>query len=92
MLSQIFYTLTNLAAFFLNKCRDRIPEPTVSDPVSRPCGDRQEPPANLVFALGSGFETGKPFFYAEFDALIITGFKVQSWDFFGATPVATVQC
>lgn len=74
------YPLTNLAAFFLNKCRDRISEPTVSDPVSRPCGDRQESSANLVFALGPGFETGKPSFYTEFNALIITGFKVQSWN------------
>ena len=52
---------------------------------------RQEAAADLVFALGPGFEHLDTLLYAVLNALVVGGFEMQPGHITRATPVAAVQ-
>ena len=74
-----------------NKLQDRFFKVLMPHKMCRASQSRNKTPGNFMLALSARLKHSQSLFYAVFDALIITGFKMKALDSFITAPETSIK-
>jgi len=91
MCSKFVHICFDVLAFPIEKICDSVVEGWVYDPMIRPGCGGVEAAADFVLALRARLEITQSFSYAVVDALVVTGFEMQTMKISETTPVPPIE-